>query len=218
MISFFKKKREDLPDFWLAYEASFEQQLAENINDIRFVVLDTETTVFSYESHRVLCIGALELINRTIKVQNSFEVYVIQKYYDKESAKIHGILKKGKKHRITELEALKQFLAYVKNDVIVAHHAHFDITMINTALKRNGLPKLKNKVLDTSVLYRRTLLTTHMLEKKEQYTLDELADKFSISKADRHTALGDAYITAIAFLKIIDKLKPQKLKHLFLRR
>ena len=34
--------------------------------------------------------------------------------------------------------------------------------------------------------------------------------KFDISKKDRHTALGDAYITAIAFLKIVKKLKEKK--------
>ena len=87
----------------------------------------------------------------------------------------------------------------------------------NTKHTTSNIIKIKNKVLDTSTLYRRTLLSTRILEKKEQYTLDELADKFSISKADRHTAVGDSYITAIAFLKIIDKLKPKRLKHLFVR-
>ena len=41
-----------------------------------------------------------------------------------------------------------------------------------------------------------------------------LAEKFSISKKDRHTALGDDLITAIALLHIIDKLKPKDLKDL----
>ncbi|WP_276391733.1 hypothetical protein [Eudoraea chungangensis] len=39
------------------------------------------------------------------------------------------------------------------------------------------------------------------------YGLDEIADKLDISTKDRHTALGDAYITAIAFLKIISRLQ-----------
>jgi DNA polymerase-3 subunit epsilon len=45
--------------------------------------------------------------------------------------------------------------------------------------------------------------------------LDELAEKFRISKKDRHTALGDTLITAIAFLAIMEKLKPKNLKDLF---
>ena len=90
--------------------------------------------------------------------------------------------------------------------------------MINRALERNGLPKLANKTLDTAVLYKKTLLVSHLLERKDNYSLDELADKFDISKKDRHTAMGDAYITAIAFLKILNKLRYKKeltLKQLF---
>ena len=51
---------------------------------------------------------------------------------------------------------------------------------------------------------------------KDHYALDDLADKFDISKKDRHTAMGDAYITAIAFLKIVKKLKEKKKKGEFL--
>ena len=86
--------------------------------------------------------------------------------------------------------------------------------MINAALKRNGLPKLKNKTLDTETLYIRTLLISAVVQRKERYTLDDLAKKFSISRKDRHTALGDAFITAIAFIRTIEKLKPKKLKDL----
>jgi DNA polymerase-3 subunit epsilon len=59
---------------------------------------------------------------------------------------------------------------------------------------------------------------SNLLERKENYSLDELADKFDICKKDRHTAMGDAYITAIAFLKILKKLREKKeitLKQLF---
>ena len=62
-------------------------------------------------------------------------------------------------------------------------------------------------MLDTSNLYKKTLLNSNVFKKTEHYSLDELAEKFDISQKDRHTALGDAYITAIAFLKIRSRLK-----------
>ena len=80
--------------------------------------------------------------------------------------------------------------------------------MINKALERNGLAILKNRTLDTATLYKKTLIKSYLLERKDHYTLDDLADKFDISKKDRHTAMGDAYITAIAFLKIVKKQIP----------
>ncbi|MFT5943205.1 MAG: DNA polymerase-3 subunit epsilon [Sediminicola sp.] len=218
MINLFKKHRRNLPDFWSTYEKSFDKKISNDIKSVRFVVLDTETTGFDYDNDRILCIGAIGLQNNTITIKDSLEVFVHQEHYNIESAKIHGILKKGKIERLSEKEALKQLLEYLGNSILVAHHTKFDVTMINRALERHGLPKLKNKALDTAVLYKKALLTTTLMEKKEQYTLDDLADKFDISKEDRHTAIGDSYITAIAFQKILNRMKYKKeptLKDLF---
>lgn len=214
MRLFQKKKQKDLPGFWKRYISQFKGKLPFNVNETEFVIFDTETTGFSFDKDRILSIGALKLINKNILVKESFEVYISQTHYDADSAEIHGILKKGKKECITEVQALERFLSYIKNYVLVGHHVMFDVTMINEVLKRNGLPKLKNQTLDTGLLYKRTLLTASVLQKKEQYSLDDLAEKFSISKKDRHTALGDAYITVIAFLAILDKLKPKNLSDL----
>ncbi|CAC9976633.1 3'-5' exonuclease [Flavobacterium panici] len=195
-------------NFWKKEENLFDENIT--IEETRFVVLDTETTGFDYENDRILCIGALVLQNGVISVQNSFEIYLQQDHYDKSTAQIHGILKDLLIKRPSELEALEQFLSFLGDSIIVAHHTIFDVTMINKALERNNLPQLTNKTLDTAYLYKRTLIKSHLFERKDHYTLDDLADKFDISKKDRHTALGDAYITAIAFLKIVKKLREKK--------
>lgn len=199
-------------NFWKKEEDIFEENIT--IEETRFVVLDTETTGFDYDNDRILCIGALVLQNGIIAIQNSFEVYLEQDHYDKSTAQIHGILKAFVIPRPTELEALQQFLDFLGDSIIIAHHTIFDVTMINKALERNGLPILTNKTLDTAYLYKKTLIQSHLFERKDHYTLDDLADKFDISKKDRHTALGDAYITALAFLKIVRKLKDKKATNL----
>ena len=191
-------------------DKSLEDEIQGEIDSIRFVVLDTETTGFDYENDRILCIGAVVLQNYRIPIQESLEIYIRQDHYNKTTAQIHGILRASVLDRPNELEGLQQFLNFLGDSIIVAHHTFFDITMINKALERNGLPKLENKTLDTAHLYKKTLLYSPLLVRKETYTLDELADKFDISKKDRHTAMGDAYITAIAFLKIVNKLKEKK--------
>jgi len=199
-------------------EKPSHEDLLGEINTSRFVVLDTETTGFDYENDRILCIGAIVLQNNTISIQDSFEVYIQQEHYNKATAQIHGILKDFVLDRPKELEVLQQFLAFLGDSIIIAHHTAFDVTMINKALERNGLPTLKNRTLDTAMLYKKTLIVSNLLERKEHYSLDDLADKFDISKKDRHTAMGDAYITAIAFLKILKKLREKKeitLKDLF---
>lgn len=207
MMHFSKKIKTMLSYVWDTSDKSSDEDLLGDINTARFVVLDTETTGFDYEKDRILCIGAIVLQNNTISIQDSFEVYIEQEHYNKATAQIHGILKDFVLDRPKELEALQQFLAFLGDSIIIAHHTAFDVTMINKALERNGLPELKNRTLDTAKLYKKTLLSSYLLERKDHYTLDDLADKFDISKKDRHTALGDAYITAIAFLKILKKLR-----------
>jgi DNA polymerase-3 subunit epsilon len=72
---------------------------------------------------------------------------------------------------------------------------------------------LKNKVLDTGHLFQKTRLD----DSKAHFSLDELSKRFQIPMHDRHTASGDAYITALLFLKLIAKLKGKgyvKLKEL----
>ncbi|RXM44923.1 PolC-type DNA polymerase III [Flavobacterium sp. YO12] len=195
-------------NFWKKEDELFDESIT--IEETRFVVLDTETTGFDYENDRILCIGALVLQNNVISIQETLEIYLQQDHYDKSTAQIHGILRDFVLQRPSELEALQQFLTFLGDSIIVAHHTIFDITMINKALERNNLPQLTNKTLDTAYLYKKTLIKSHLFERKDHYTLDDLADKFDISKKDRHTALGDAYITAIAFLKIVKKLKEKK--------
>lgn len=187
-----------------------DDEIQGDLETTRFVVLDTETTGFDYENDRILCIGAIVLQNYRIPIEESLEVYIQQEHYNKATAQIHGILKASVLDRPNELEGLQQFIDFLGDSIIVAHHTFFDISMINKALERNSLPKLKNKTLDTALLYKKTLLYSPLLVKKEHYSLDDLADKFDISKKDRHTAMGDAYITAIAFLKILNKLKDKK--------
>lgn len=218
MMNLINKVKSLLSDFWPRPEKLSDEDLSGDIDSTRFVVLDTETTGFDYNEDRILCIGAIVLENNRISIQDSLELFIEQEHYNKATAQIHGILKDFVLDRPKELEALQQFLAFLGDSIIIAHHTKFDVTMINKALERNGLPKLKNRTLDTAMLYKKTLIVSNIFEHKESYSLDELADKFDISKKDRHTAMGDAYITAIAFLKILKKLKEKKeitLKELF---
>ena len=204
-INWFQKKdKKPLPGYFLKYQESFLNAKKLPIKETRFVVYDTETTGFS-KKDRVLSIGAVSVIDNIINVNDTFEVYVKQKLFRAETVPIHGLLKGGESEKITELTALKLFLKYIGNAVLVGHHINFDVEMINEILRRNKLPILLNKTIDTGYLYNKSKHTIYQNEKKH-YSLDNLCDELNISKSDRHTATGDAYITAIAFLKILSRL------------
>ncbi len=207
-MKWFKRKKSlaEYPGFWQKYENCFEQKLPNELSKIRFVVFDTETTGFDFENDRILSIGAVSLKNNSIEMKDNFEIYLDQNKFNPDTVKIHGIIKNEKFEKYSELEAIKQFLNYIQNSVLVAHHAGFDIKMVNKALNRHGLPKLKNKVLDTSILYKRSRITTNLIDRNKVYSLDEIAENYNIDMTDRHTASGDAYITALAFMKLLARL------------
>ena len=202
---FQKKEKKPLPGYFLEYQESILNTKKLPIEETRFVVYDTETTGFFKKKDRVLSIGAVSVIDNIINVNDTFEVYIKQKVFKAETVPIHGILKEGEIEKITELAALKLFLKYIGNAVLVGHHINFDIEMINEILKRNKLPQLVNKTIDTGYLYKKSKHSIYQSE-KNHYSLDNLCDELNISKSDRHTASGDAYITAIAFLKILSRL------------
>jgi DNA polymerase-3 subunit epsilon len=150
-----------------------------------------------------LSIGALGICKNTISVTDYLELFLAQDIFKKATVPIHGILKEGSEEKIGESEALIQFLDFIKNAVLVGHHVSFDIKMINEILKRRGLGKLKNRSIDTDVMYQKF----KGLQEDQHSGLDELCGIFKIEKSDRHTAIGDAYITALIYLRLKNKWK-----------
>lgn len=207
-----KENEDSLNAHWTSYLNIFKKQDETTSTDTNFVVLDTETTGFDFEIDRIISIGAVTVREQEIIIASSFEVYIKQERFNAATVEFHGIIKNEKFETLTETRALEQFLDYIGNAVLVAHHANFDITMINQALKRNGLPKLKNKVLDTLSLYRATRIKSNLIDQKKMYSLDEIAENYDIDVSDRHTAAGDALITAIIFLKTLNILNKKRVR------
>jgi len=211
---FFNFNKTEVPEFWKRYSEHFKTKEQRTIKETRFIVFDTETTGFDFKEDRILCIGATVIKDNKILIKDGLEVYLNQSVFKADTVKIHGILKSEKVKKVEEIEALIQFLDYIKNSVLVAHHAGFDIGIINRALKRHNLGKLKNDVLDTGILFKRSKHIVNIIDPNKKYTLDEIAQELKITPKDRHTAAGDAFITGLAFLKILPKLnKDGKMKY-----
>ena len=204
--NWFTKKKKAYPEFYLEYLEHFKQKPKSVIEDSRFVAFDTETTGFDRKEDRVLSIGAIAFKGKSIPVNQSLELYIYQDVFKSETVKIHGLRKNGDFEKVTELEAIKIFLSYIKNSVLIAHHAHFDKTMMNEMLLRNGLGKLQNKFVDTATLFKKSKHKIYQDSLQTHYTLDDLCKELNVLKVDRHTASGDALITAMVFLKILARL------------
>lgn len=189
-MCFFKKKI--YPEFWHVYKSKFKNKSTE------FVVIDTETTGLNYKKDQILTVGAVRIVNNTIQINQSIEWHVNSNFELNDSVLVHGILPQDNINN--NLAFIEPFLEFIGNATLIGHHVDFDIKIINQLLLNNGLNKLKNNILDNEKMYKKL---KHWSQ-EQHIGLDDLLKEFNIKPIGRHTALGDAYSTALAFLKLKD--------------
>jgi DNA polymerase III subunit epsilon len=188
------------------YERHFDNSWPDNapIDDVRFILLDSETTGLDPRKDRLITIGAVAVQHNEIILGDSFEA-LLKVAHNTSSVTVHGITRDDSQRGFDEPEALELFLPYLRDGVIVGHHIGHDVATFNAAYDRHFGFELKNRFLDTMDL------TLHLerdgafpdREQIRSFTLDALCDLFSVVPHDRHTAPGDAFITAQVFLRLL---------------
>jgi len=166
---------------------------------MREIVLDTETTGLSYRSgDRVIEVGCVELINH-IATDKSLQFYCnVNKLIDPGATKVHGITNDFLRDKPSFETNAESFLDFIKTDTLIIHNADFDVGFLNNELKLLEMGPLKNRVIDTVVLARKTLNTRIA-------NLDYLCRRFSIDLGERdlHGALLDSRLLAEVYLELI---------------
>lgn len=175
--------------------------------NLRFVVLDTESTGLDARKDKLISIGAVAIVRKEIELADSFEV-MMPIAYNTSSVMVHGITREASAEKgIPEKVALAQFLGYLRDGIIVGHHIAHDIEMLGNACEKHYGFRLFNESVDTLDLTLR-LQQAGLLGKDETlpgHSLDHLCRYFHVVPHDRHTASGDAFITAQIFIRLLHK-------------
>ena len=166
---------------------------------MREIVIDTETTGLNYKGgDRVIEVACVELINH-ISTGNNLQFYCsTEKKIDAGAMKVHGITNAFlEKHPSFESQS-DVFLDFIKEDVLIIHNSDFDMGFLNNELRLIKSPPLKNDVIDTVQLARKTLNTRIA-------NLNYLCNRFSIDLSSRklHGALLDCQLLAMVYLELI---------------
>jgi DNA polymerase III epsilon subunit family exonuclease len=167
------------------------------LEDAAFVVIDLETTGLRPGSSHICEIGAVRV--RELELQDEFELLVdpgvplapvISALTGLQDAELRGQAHPG--------IAVRRFLEFAEDAVLVAHNARFDLAFLDRETERLTGARLAGPVVDTVGLARR------LLEGRTRRAgLASLAQFFGTSARPCHRALPDAQATAEILIQLI---------------
>jgi DNA polymerase III subunit epsilon len=171
------------------------------LNELAYTVIDTETTGLNpSQGDEIIQIGAARIVNNKLLRQESFEQLVDpRRAIPAITIPIHGIQPEMVVGQPTIDKVLPAFHAFAQDTVLVAHNAAFDMRFLQLKQAQVGLA-FDHPVLDT------LLLSALVHPNQDSHRLEALAERFNVTIVGRHTALGDAMVTAEVFLKLIPLL------------
>lgn len=169
----------------------------------RFVAFDCETTGTDPEKDAIITIGAVAVQDDEIILGDSFDA-LLQVPFATPAVVVHGITPTETAKGLLAEKAIPRFLDFVADAVLVGHHVGFDKRIVDRVAREHVNRSLQNPALDTM---RMALALEEAGQFRddpiERFDLDSLCRRFDVVPHDRHTASGDAYITAQIFLQLL---------------
>lgn len=166
---------------------------------MRWVILDTETTGLDPEDgHRIIEIGAVEVINRGITGRDFHTYLNPDRDSDAGALEVHGLTTEFLQDKPRFKDVAAEFLEFVKDAELIIHNAPFDLKFLNAELGKLGhdaLTSYTGPVTDS-------LAHAKSLYPGKRNSLDALCERYGISNAHRtlHGALLDSRLLAEVWL------------------
>ena len=169
---------------------------------LSYTVFDTETTGLDPAGgDKIIQIGAVRIVNGRLLRAESFEQLVDpRRTIPAAGIPIHGIRPEMVVGQPTIDRVLPAFHDYARDTVLVAHNAAFDMRFLQLEEAATGV-RFDQPVLDT------LLLSAVVHPSQDSHGLEAIAERFGITVVGRHTALGDALVTAEVWLKLVALLE-----------
>lgn len=197
--------RPEFYDFDLFAARSTHAALTDTpLAELSYTVFDTETTGLQpSDGDEIIQIGATRIVAAKLRRQESFEQLVDpQRTLPAAGVAIHGIQPEQLRGQPTIATVLPAFHGFAQDTVLVAHNAAFDMRFLQLKEDSTGV-RFEQPVLDT------LLLSAVLHPQQESHGLEAIAERLGVPVLGRHTALGDAIVTAEVFLKMLPLLQAQ---------
>ncbi len=166
---------------------------------MRQIVLDTETTGLEPEDgHRVIEIGALELIDRSLTGRQFHKYINPERSVDDGAVEVHGLSNDFLGDKPLFADVAEEFLEFIRGAELIIHNAAFDVGFLDAELGRLAQPL---RVIDVSQVLD-TLELARELHPGQRNSLDALCRRYDVDNSNRtlHGALLDSELLADVYL------------------
>lgn len=166
------------------------------LDDAEYIVFDVETTGLSAIYDTIIEIAAVKI--REGEVIDTFESFANPHHrLSATTIDLTGITDDMVRNAPDIDEVLRNFYEWCEDGIFVAHNASFDMGFLDAGLKKMGIPKTTNGVVDTLELAR------FLYPDFKNHRLNTLCKRFDIELTQHHRAIYDAEATGYLFLKLL---------------
>ncbi|MHB8255088.1 MAG: DNA polymerase III subunit epsilon [Acidiferrobacter sp.] len=172
---------------------------------MRQIVLDTETTGLEVaEGHRIIEIGAIEVVNRRATGRTYHQYLNPEREIDAGAVEIHGITNAMVEDKPRFADVVPQLVDFIDGAELLIHNAPFDVGFLNAEI-RGALARgcaLRVSRIEECCTILDTLKLARSLHPGQKNNLDALCRRYSIDNSHRvvHGALLDAEILVDVYL------------------
>ncbi|HFE37122.1 MAG TPA: DNA polymerase III subunit epsilon [Gammaproteobacteria bacterium] len=167
---------------------------------MRQIVLDTETTGLEpRQGHRIIEIGAVEIINRRLTGNHYHQYIQPDRESDEGALAVHGITSEFLSDKPRFADIAQAFIDYIRGAELIIHNAPFDVGFLNHELNMLGPQWGK---IEAICEITDSLLMARKMRPGQKNNLDALCRYYGINNAHRelHGALLDSEILADVYL------------------
>ncbi|MGC9386049.1 MAG: 3'-5' exonuclease [Hydrogenovibrio sp.] len=194
------KKKLKHPEFDFLFEAMPD----------RFVCFDCETTGLNPQKDRIVSLSALKMDGDRIQTSQSLNLLIQQsESISAESIQVHHIrnmdVANSEHVYQTEIEAMRDFLAFIEGRTLVGYYLAFDVAMVNQIIQPWLGISLPNPQIEVSGLYYEHAMKKYhrsCVEPNIDLGFDAILQNLGIPNLGQHDAYNDALMTALIYLKL----------------
>ncbi|MNP12145.1 DNA polymerase III PolC-type [compost metagenome] len=174
------------------------------LTELKTAVFDLETTGFHYHyGDEILSFGAIKVDGEQITDDVYYSLCKPACSIPEQIVELTGITPEMVEDAPPLLNALREFMGFVDDRVLIAHGSAHDKAFLDVALWKTTKAHLGHRVLDTMMIARK------LEPERNISSLDEWLEVYDIPRLRRHHALEDSKMTAGLWTAIITHLKEQ---------